>query len=120
MPSLPEIERELACSIASPVAFANAVDSLLTHLLDERTDGVLLELFHAEKRAVVASGIVYRIEQSVHPLRIELEFDEHGAIVSGALFFDDASRSWTHARLSREILAYPRRDFPWKHAWRLP
>ena len=123
-----DIEHALVSSVTVNAQFAKALDVLLAYLLSNTpgfvTDGVLLEHVETDERQIVAAGVAILIEQTVEPLRIELNFDSsRTAVDTGALYFGDVSGppisygTPAHNRLSRKILANPDRDFSWRHSW---
>ena len=126
-----DIEQALITAAISHTQFAAALDTLLAFLLSETpgvanrvTDGVLLEQIGTNERKVVATGIAILIEQTVEPLRIELNLDTLRTVVdTGALYFGYESGapiaygSSEHHKLSRTILANPNREFAWRHSW---
>lgn len=126
-----EIEQALITAAIPHSEFAAAIDMLLTHLLSQTrgvgsraTDGVLLEHFETNERHIAATGIAILIDQTVEPLRIELNLDSsRTAVDTGALYFGEDSGpvvgygSPAHSNLTRKILANPDRDFGWRHSW---
>jgi hypothetical protein len=84
----------------------------------------VLEHVETNEEQIVAAGIVILIEQTVEPVRLELNFDSsRTAVATGALYFGDDSGppighgSPAYNKLSRKILANPDRDFSWRHSW---
>jgi hypothetical protein len=126
-----DIEQALITAPIPYTQFAAALDMLLAYLLSDTpgvanrvTDGVLLEHVETNERHIVATGIAILIEQTVEPLRIELNLDSSRTVVdTGSLYFGDDSGppigygSSAHNKLSRKILANPDRDFGWRHSW---
>lgn len=126
-----DIEQVLITARTPHTQLAVAVDMLLTWLFSETpgvanrvTDGVLLEHVETKDRRIVATGVAILIEQTVEPLRIELNLDlSRTMVVSGSLHFGDDSGpsvgygSPGHSKLSRKILANPDRRFAWRHSW---
>jgi hypothetical protein len=126
-----DIEQTLITAAIPHTQFAAALDMLLAYLFSDTpgvanrvTDGVLLEHVEANERQIAATGIAILIEQTVEPLRIELNFDSSRTVVdTGALYFGDDSGppigygSPAHSKLSRKILANPDRHFAWRHSW---
>jgi hypothetical protein len=126
-----DIEHAFVSSVDARAQFAAALGMLLTYLLSETpgvahraTDGVLLEHVEVNERQIVATGIAILIEQTVEPLRIELNLASSRTVVdTGALYFGDDSGppiaygSPAHNKLLRKILANPDSHFAWRHSW---
>ncbi|MFZ5892840.1 MAG: hypothetical protein ACOY0T_17400 [Myxococcota bacterium] len=131
MIELRDIELSLLANLDDVTGFAKSVDVLLAHLLDRgatgspfrSTDGVLLEYFRADGHAILGCGVAILIDQSVHPVQLELSIDVYQhAVLAGTVHFGDSSRSIAygsreHQNLTKQIVADPHRTFEWSHSW---
>jgi len=130
MLTIEDCERVLVESILADKELGPSVEDLLARLLSgvsgyhsRSTDGVILEYSRVAAGQMVASGVVYMIDdQSVEPVRVELTLDASGAKVSaGSVFFGDKARTATGSsdarKLRNAIVANPLVEFSWKEGF---
>ena len=131
MLTIEDCERMLVESILADKELGPSVEELLARLLSgvpgehsRSTDGVILEYSRVAAGQMVASGVVFMIDdQTVEPLRLELTLDASGAkVAAGSVFFGDKARATASGtrdarKLRNAIVANPLVEFSWKEAF---
>ena len=130
MLTIEDCERGLVESIHAKKELDTSVEDLLARLLSEvsgyhsrSTDGVILEYSRVAAGQMVASGVVFMIDdQTVEPVRVELTLDASGVNVSaGSVFFGDKARTASGAgdvrKLRNAIVANPLVEFSWRESF---
>jgi hypothetical protein len=130
MRTIEECERVLVESIRADKELGPFVDDLLDGLLSgvsgyhaRSTDGVILEYSPVAAGQMVASGLVFMIDdQMVEPLRVELVLDASSAkVLAGSVFFGDKTRTAYGSRdvrkLRNAIIANPLAELSWKECF---
>jgi hypothetical protein len=130
MLTIEDCERVLVESILADKELGPSIEDLLARLLSgvsgyhsRSTDGVILDYSRVAAGRMVASGVVFMIDdQTVEPVRVELTLDASGANVSaGSVFFGDKARTASGSRdvrrLRNAIVANPLVEFSWKEGF---